>query len=373
MEGSKNGLPVAAQGGVRGSPVATQEEWAVVIVEGRALDVVATSARGAAVLTEEPRRMVGICQVGEAVHPLTICEDEAEAYRISEAVGEQLHLPLYDGADAYAVQVDASEYVDLEADGPDPYTAFRNEQPAEAPGESRQDGTAAPALAGPRLLQFRIYPDYWEMSRGPEPMLGPIEAEDARSAYHQARDRGMYPAGVAFGLGAVALDEFGRLAPERGVWGASTVAGGNRGGTQETPEWAAYESALPQGKELRRRVRVSQAPDRRKASQEREAHEEMKIEARNMKLLDNRTDNLHAICDVNVGVDFVIQGVRVVAGKDGKPFVSLPAYQDRNGDYHEVAHPVTAKAREVTNQVVLKEFERQVLAKLPKTADGPER
>ena len=99
----------------------------------------------------------------------------------------------------------------------------------------------------------------------------------------------------------------------------------------------------------------------------------MRIEARNMKLLDNRTDNLHAICDVNLGGDFVIQGVRVVAGKYGKPFVSLPAYQDRNGDYHEVAHPVTAKAREVTNQVVLKEFERQVLARLPKTADGPER
>ncbi len=99
----------------------------------------------------------------------------------------------------------------------------------------------------------------------------------------------------------------------------------------------------------------------------------MRIEARNMKLLDNRTDNLHAICDVNLGGDFVIQGVRVVAGKDGKPFVSLPAYQDRNGDYHEVAHPVTAKAREVTNQVVLKEFERQVLARLPKAAEGPER
>ncbi len=370
MEGPKDGLPVVAQGGVRGSPVATREEWAVVIVEGRALDAVATSARGAAVLTEEPRRMVGICQVGQlAGQPLTLCDDEAEAYRIAEAVAEQLHLPLYDGADAYAVQVDASEYADLEADGPDPYSQYRNDPYPEAADVARQPGmpTSALGVLGedevPRKLRFRVYPDHWEMSQGPEPMLGPIEAEDARSAYHQARDRGMYPAGVTFGLRAVALDEFGRLAPERGVWG----------GTQETPEWAAYESALQQGKEVRRRGRVSQAPDRRQDSQEREAHEDMKIEARNMKLLDNRTDNLHAICDVNLGGDFVIQGVRVVAGKDGKPFVSLPAYQDRNGDYHEVAHPVTAKAREVTNQVVLKEFERQVLAKLPKTADGPER
>ena len=104
-----------------------------------------------------------------------------------------------------------------------------------------------------------------------------------------------------------------------------------------------------------------------------EGDERMKIEARNMKLLDNRTDNLMAVCDLNLGGDFAIQGVRVVKGKEGQPFVSLPSYQDRNGDYHEVAHPVTAQAREVTNRVVLKEYEKQVLARLPKAAEGPER
>ena len=371
MEAPKDGLSVAAQGSQNGSPVATREEWAVVIVEGRALDTVATSAKGAPVLKDEPQRMVGICQVGELDgQPLTICADEAEAFRISEAVGAQLQLPLYDGADALAVQVDAGEYADLEADGPDPYSEYRSDRQAETAGVVAGPGemTAASDGVGRRdagqTLRFRIYPDRWEMSAGPEPMLGPIEAPDARSAYHTARDRGMYPAGVAFGLRAVALDEYGRLAPERGVWG----------GTQETPEWAAYESALQQGREVRRRGRVSQAPDRTKANQERQVHEEMKIEARNMKLLDNRTDNLLAVCDLNLGGDYVVQGVRVLrSSKDGKAFVSLPSYQDKNGDYHEVAHPVTAQAREVTNRVVLREWERQVLAQLPKTADGPER
>ncbi|MHB1787600.1 MAG: septation protein SpoVG family protein [Acidimicrobiales bacterium] len=255
MEGPKDGLPDAAQ-----------EEWAVVIVEGRALDVVATSATGTPVLSEVPRRMVGICEVGQAGLPLTICNDEAEAYRISEAVGEQLQLPLYDGADAYAVQVDPGEYVDLEADGPDPYSQYRAE-------------------------------------------------------FHT---------------------ESAHVAPSR-------------------------TGVRPRG-------HVSQATDRTEASEEKEAHGPMKIEARNFKLLGDRTDNLLAVCDLNLGGEFVVQGVRVLkSSKDGKAFVSLPSYQDKNGDYHEVAHPVTAKAREVTNQVVLKEFERQVLAQLPKAADGPER
>ncbi|MHB1787601.1 MAG: septation protein SpoVG family protein [Acidimicrobiales bacterium] len=220
--------------------------------------------------------------------------------------------------------------------------AERQHAPKEVVPTERYKAAQAEAPEGRHVMQFRIYPDRWKMSLGPEPMLGPIEAEDARSAYHEAKDRGMYPAGVTFGLQTVALDEYGQLAPERGVWG----------GTQETPEWAAAHEPDP----------------------EKEALPPMKVEARNMKLLDNRTDNLLAVCDLNLGGDYVVQGVRVLkSSKDGKAFVSLPSYQDRNGDYHEVAHPVTAKAREVTNQVVLKEFERQVLDKLPKTADGPER
>lgn len=108
--GPEDGQPVAAQG----------EEWAVVIVEGRALDPVGTSAKGAAVLKDEPERMVGICPVRDiAGQPLTLCDDESEAYRVAETVSEQLHLQLYDGADKDAFQVDAGKYADLEADGPD--------------------------------------------------------------------------------------------------------------------------------------------------------------------------------------------------------------------------------------------------------------
>ncbi len=218
-------------------------------------------------------------------------------------------------------------------------------------------------------MQFRIHPDRWRLGLGPQPSLGPIEAPDAKSAYHTARDRGLYPAGETFGLKVVALDQFGYLAPERGVWGD----------TQETPEWAAYDrtvqEAFARAKEVGPETNVPQASAQAPATEDKEATGSMKIEARNMKLIDgDRTDNLLAVCDLNLGGDYVVQGVRVFkSSKDGKAFVSLPAYQDRNGDYHEVAHPVTAKAREVTNQVVLKEFERHVLAKLPKAVGGPER
>ncbi len=411
------------------------EEWAVVIVEGRPLDTVATSAKGEPALRDEPQRMVGICPIGQAAgQPLTICDDEAEAFRVAQAVSEQLHLPLYDGVDRQVVQVDAGEYVDLEADGPDPYTEHRNvtnrwavvmahderyaktdfpcivnlddwiyepeyivsQHPTEEaaysacaevaakhglpfpvePGQFSVDVPASryrpavnPRIQGPTLRRFLIHPDRWRLRDGPEPSAGPIEAPDARTAYRLAASRGMYPAGEARGIRVVALDDWGHPAPERGVWGD----------TQETPEWAAYEravqAAFARAKEVRPETNVPQASAQAPATEDKEATDSMKIEARNMKLMDgDRTDNLLAVCDLNLGGDYVVQGVRVLkSSKDGKAFVSLPAYQDRSGDYHEVAHPVTAKAREVTNQVVLKEYERQVLAKIGKVADGPER
>lgn len=90
----------------------------------------------------------------------------------------------------------------------------------------------------------------------------------------------------------------------------------------------------------------------------------MLIEARNMHLLDKPGTAAQAVCDVSLGDQFLIEGVRVVAGKDGKPFVSLPSYKDKAGDYHEVAHPVTKEAREALTKTVLGEFERLVVSRV---------
>jgi len=102
------------------------EEWAVVIVEALPMDTAETEAQGRTVLMDETQNMVGICEVGDAVSPITICDDEAEAFRVSEVVAKQLGMPLYDGGDAFATQLDAREFVGVDADGPDPYAAFRN-------------------------------------------------------------------------------------------------------------------------------------------------------------------------------------------------------------------------------------------------------
>ena len=93
-----------------------REEWAVGIVNGRMQD------------ETERRDMVAIGEVssfaGESV--VIICDDDAEANRIAEVVATQTGLPMYDGADPFPDAGDASAYVDVDADGPDPYADLRN-------------------------------------------------------------------------------------------------------------------------------------------------------------------------------------------------------------------------------------------------------
>lgn len=93
-----------------------QEEWAVSIVSVMPLGD-----------EYRPHHAVAIGEVSQVDgQPLAICEDEAEAARIAEVVAKQFGLPLYDGADPYPAPVNASTYVDTEADGPDPYSEHRN-------------------------------------------------------------------------------------------------------------------------------------------------------------------------------------------------------------------------------------------------------
>lgn len=95
------------------------EEWTVAIVNAHPLGSEQTAPT---------RDMVAIGSIGEIPDSawLTLCDDEGEAARVADAVAAQHGLPLYDGADPFPAYVNASTYVDVDADGPDPYHAQRN-------------------------------------------------------------------------------------------------------------------------------------------------------------------------------------------------------------------------------------------------------
>lgn len=89
----------------------------------------------------------------------------------------------------------------------------------------------------------------------------------------------------------------------------------------------------------------------------REVNGMAKLQVKNMHFFSNEQQgNLRAVCSLQVG-DWVVNGVRVLDGKNGL-FVALPGRQDKDGNYHDVVHPITKEGRESLNKVVLDHYQQ---------------
>lgn len=64
---------------------------------------------------------------------------------------------------------------------------------------------------------------------------------------------------------------------------------------------------------------------------------------------------VRALASVTFDDALVVHGIQVVEGPSGL-FVAMPARRTMKGDYRDIAHPVTAEARERLQRVVLEAF-----------------
>jgi stage V sporulation protein G len=65
-----------------------------------------------------------------------------------------------------------------------------------------------------------------------------------------------------------------------------------------------------------------------------------------------------AIASITFDDSFVVKELKIVEGPSGL-FVSMPSRKVGNGGYRDIAHPITAEARDEIQAVVLAEFEKQ--------------
>lgn len=65
---------------------------------------------------------------------------------------------------------------------------------------------------------------------------------------------------------------------------------------------------------------------------------------------------LRAYCSVVIDGMFVVHEVRVVEGSNGV-FVAMPRRKTAEGEYRDLAHPITAEAREILQKAVLEAYQ----------------
>jgi len=64
---------------------------------------------------------------------------------------------------------------------------------------------------------------------------------------------------------------------------------------------------------------------------------------------------MKAIASVVFNDVFVVRDIRVIEGDDGR-FLAMPSRKLPNGEYRDVAHPITADMREQLTKLVLEKL-----------------
>ena len=72
--------------------------------------------------------------------------------------------------------------------------------------------------------------------------------------------------------------------------------------------------------------------------------------------LSKKDSTLKAFASITIEDAVCITGIRIVEGKLGL-FVSMPQSKDNEGEYHDVAFPITKEAREEIQDAVLDAYE----------------
>lgn len=76
----------------------------------------------------------------------------------------------------------------------------------------------------------------------------------------------------------------------------------------------------------------------------------------------NPEGRMKAVASVTLDGEFVVHDVRVVEGHNGL-FVAMPSRKTPEGEFRDIAHPITTDARERIQTAVLKAFsEAQALS-----------
>ena len=79
---------------------------------------------------------------------------------------------------------------------------------------------------------------------------------------------------------------------------------------------------------------------------------------------------LKAFVNVTFDDDFVVRGMKVIAGKNGL-FVAMPSRRSKDGSFRDIAHPINNEMRKRLEDTVLEEYNKKCLeeGKEPKSAE----
>lgn len=74
----------------------------------------------------------------------------------------------------------------------------------------------------------------------------------------------------------------------------------------------------------------------------------------------NKGGKVKAFAQVVFDGCFLVGDIRVLEGKEGTIYVSMPSRRLRNGSFRDIAHPLNTDTRKRLDEAILSEYERSV-------------
>ncbi|MEJ8546152.1 septation regulator SpoVG [Brevibacillus ruminantium] len=71
----------------------------------------------------------------------------------------------------------------------------------------------------------------------------------------------------------------------------------------------------------------------------------------------NTDGRMKAIASITIDHEFVVHDIRVIDGNNGM-FVAMPSKRTPDGEFRDIAHPISSATREKIQAAVLNEYER---------------
>jgi stage V sporulation protein G len=74
-------------------------------------------------------------------------------------------------------------------------------------------------------------------------------------------------------------------------------------------------------------------------------------------------EQIRGYAALTIDDSFVVRGLKIIQGADGRLFTAMPSRKRRDGSYQDLAHPVCREAREVLETAVQAEYARKIRAR----------
>lgn len=71
----------------------------------------------------------------------------------------------------------------------------------------------------------------------------------------------------------------------------------------------------------------------------------------------NSEGRMKAIASVTFDAEFVVHDIRVIDGNNGM-FVAMPSKKTPDGEFRDIAHPISSATRQKIQEAVLTEYQR---------------